>query len=397
MKKDFDSDKFMIVRVDTPGLQYDINAIVKAFYPEREVRVLEPDSTVHDPDILSLPLYMDIELPADRSSVDPAETSFVGHIRIEGSDHEFEINHGYGVKNSFKLALYDIMCDITGRTLPWGNLTGVRPTKIAMTRMKTGESDREILEFMCGYHRVSPGKAALAVEIAHRELDMLKKLDHRDGYSLYVGIPFCPTTCLYCSFTSSPYAAWRDRIDEYLEAVCKEIDYVSDCSSRGILKDHPDTVYIGGGTPTSLDAEHLEKLLDHLCRKIDTSMSLEFTCEAGRPDSITADKLAVMKNYGVTRISINPQTMQQKTLDLIGRRTTPEQIVSAYGMARDAGFDNINMDVILGLPDEGIEEVQDTLRRISDMHPDSLTVHSLAIKRASALKQHHHSRQRFSP
>ncbi|SCY44344.1 oxygen-independent coproporphyrinogen-3 oxidase [Lachnospiraceae bacterium XBB2008] len=388
MKKDFDSDKFMIVRVDTPGLQYDINAIVKAFYPDREVRVLEPDSTVHDSSILDLPVYMDIEVPSGKDGNGHSDDPSFGHIRVEGTDHGFGIDPEIGPKNSFKLALYDTMCKITGRTLPWGNLTGVRPTKIAMTRIRSGENDARILEFMRGYHRVSDEKSELAVDIAHRELDLLEKLDHRNGYSLYIGIPFCPTTCLYCSFTSSPIGAWRDRVDTYLEALYKEIDYVADASGRGVFASHPDTIYIGGGTPTSLDEEHLEKLLSYLCEKTDTRSAHEFTCEAGRPDSITAGKLAVMKKYGVTRISINPQTMQQKTLDIIGRRTTPDQVKAAFSMAREAGFDNINMDIILGLPGEGKDEVADTLEQISMMEPDSMTVHSLAIKRASALKQH---------
>ena len=384
--------KMMIVRVDTPGLQYDINAIVKAFYPDRDVRVLEPDCPVHDESILSLPVYMDVKFPqemvSDGSERDTFDSFGTGRICVADREFEFDIDPQTGAKNSFKLKLYDVMCEITGRSLPWGNLTGVRPTKIAMTRIKNGESDDRILEFMQGYHRVSVEKSDLALDIAHRELNLINKLDHRSGYSLYIGIPFCPTTCLYCSFTSSPIGAWRDRVDTYLEALYAEIDYLADAVSRGVFRSHPDTVYIGGGTPTSLDEEHLEKLLKYLCERIDTRSALEFTSEAGRPDSITADKLAIMKKYGVTRISINPQTMQQKTLDIIGRRATPEQVRTAFALAREAGFDNINMDIILGLPGEGTEEVSDTLNEICAMHPDSLTVHSLAIKRASALKQH---------
>ncbi|MBO4899478.1 MAG: coproporphyrinogen dehydrogenase HemZ [Lachnospiraceae bacterium] len=390
----------MIVRVDTPGLQYDINAIVKAFYPDRDVRVLEPDLSVHDESVLSLPMFMEVRFPGDPVTDDPErkpdktdgsddiESAATGHICVADKQFEFRADPQIGAKNSFKLRLYDVMCEITGRTLPWGNLTGVRPTKIAMTRIKNGESDDEILEFMRGYHRVSNPKSDLALDIAHRELTLLDRLDHRNGYSLYIGIPFCPTTCLYCSFTSSPIGAWRDREDTYLEALYAEIDYLADASCRGVFRSYPDTIYIGGGTPTSLDEEHLEKLLKYLCEKIDVGSALEFTCEAGRPDSITAGKLAIMKKYGVTRISINPQTMQQKTLDIIGRRATPSQVRDAFNLAREAGFDNINMDIILGLPGEGADEVSDTLRQISDMQPDSLTVHSLAIKRASALKQH---------
>ncbi len=413
-------DKIRIVRVDVPGLQYDINAIVRAFYPDREVRVLEPGEKVRDESLLDLPVYMDVSI-MDSDDVIPASPEehpdiiFVNHtdqdagnceygtIRVEDRTYRYEIDPELGAKNSFKLALYDVMAEVTGRTLPWGNLTGVRPTKIAMTKMKQGMSDDEILRYMKSHHKVSDIKANLALDIAHREDTLLKRIDHEHGYSLYIDIPFCPTTCLYCSFTSYPYAAWKKRIDEYLDALFKEIDYVSENIVTGTdvigteearaglqsgLCRYPDTIYIGGGTPTSLDEEYLERLLKYLTDRIDVTKSAEFTCEAGRPDSITPGKLEIMKRYGVTRISINPQTMQQKTLDIIGRKTTPGQVTEAFRMAREAGFDNINMDIILGLPGEGAEEVSDTLGQISALKPDSLTVHSLAIKRASALKQH---------
>ena len=360
----------MTVRVDTPGLQYDINAIVKAFYPDKEIRVLEPGTVMPASDWDPRSIWMDVR-------VDDAV------INVEGTAHVYSMDSELGPKNSFKLALYDVMCAITGRTLPWGNLTGVRPTKIAMTHMREGMSDPQILDYMMSHHKVSEAKAHLALDIAHREANLLSKIDHRHGYSLYIDIPFCPTTCLYCSFTSYPYAAWKSRIDEYLNALFKEIDYVAEAFVRT-----PDTIYIGGGTPTSLDEEHLERLLKYLTERIDISGCLEFTCEAGRPDSITREKLRIMKRYGITRISINPQTMQQKTLDIIGRRVAPAQVIDAYHMAREEGFDNINMDIILGLPGEGVPEVADTLRRIRELKPDALTVHSLAIKRASALKQH---------
>lgn len=365
-----EKDKCIVVRVDTNGLQYDINAIVKAFYPDKTIVVTEPGILLRDDSIYDMSAWMNVDTSR-------------GIISIGEDIHTYGIDKVLGAKNSFKLALYDVMCAITGRTLPWGNLTGVRPTKIAMTHMREGMSDPQILDYMMSHHKVSEAKAHLALDIAHREANLLSKIDHRHGYSLYIDIPFCPTTCLYCSFTSYPYAAWKSRIDEYLNALFKEIDYVAEAFVRT-----PDTIYIGGGTPTSLDEEHLERLLKYLTKRIDISGCLEFTCEAGRPDSITREKLRIMKRYGITRISINPQTMQQKTLDIIGRRVAPAQVIDAYHMAREEGFDNINMDIILGLPGEGVSEVADTLRWIRELKPDALTVHSLAIKRASALKQH---------
>ena len=206
-------------------------------------------------------------------------------------------------------------------------------------------------------------------------------MDYERGYSLYVGIPFCPTTCLYCSFTSYPIEKWRGRTGLYLEALFKELEY----TARKMEGRPLDTVYFGGGTPTSLPAEDLEALLSRLEQLFDLSRVLEFTVEAGRPDSITRDKLKVLGDHGITRISINPQTMNQKTLDLIGRHHTVEMVKERFYMARELGFDNINMDLIMGLPEENMDDVRRTLEEVRALGPDSLTVHSLAIKRAARL------------
>ena len=221
------------------------------------------------------------------------------------------------------------------------------------------------------------------MEIAKREKALLAQLDYKDGYSLYVGIPFCPTTCSYCSFTSQPIHKWKDRVDEYLDALCKEITFVGEVSKEKKLN----TVYIGGGTPTTLEPEQLERLLSHIEKTFSFEDLKEFTVEAGRPDSITKEKLEVLRRHQISRISINPQTMQQKTLDCIGRKHTVEDIRQVYAMARELGFENINMDLIAGLPGETLDDMKDTLRQIEMFAPDSLTVHALAMKRASRLTQ----------
>ena len=249
--------------------------------------------------------------------------------------------------------------------------------------LEQGRTEDEIRAFMREKYLVSPEKQELSIEIAHREEKLLSSLHGVKGYSVYIGIPFCPTTCLYCSFTSYPIAAWRDRVGKYLDALDKEIDFVAENNADDIL----DTVYIGGGTPSTLNAEQLERLLHKIVTTLPMEQVSEFTVEAGRADSITRDKLEVLKKYGVTRISVNPQTMNQITLDRIGRRHTVEQVLEAFQLARELGFDNINMDMILGLPGEGVEEVKHTMEVIKELKPDSLTVHSLAIKRASKLAQ----------
>ncbi len=281
----------------------------------------------------------------------------------------------------FKRNLYLSLSAETNKTLPWGYLTGVRPSKIAYSMLESGFDETEIMREFEQEHFVSPGKAELALRVAKTERDILERLDYQNGYSLYVGIPFCPTTCLYCSFTSYSLAANRSKVESYLDALIKEIHFVSGEMSGKRL----DTVYIGGGTPTTLEPEQLDRLLTELERGFDMENVRELTVEAGRPDSVTEEKLRVLKEHGVGRISINPQTMNDKTLEIIGRRHSAAQVEEAFWLARKAGFDNINMDIILGLPGEGIDEVRATLERISALKPESLTVHSLAIKRAAAL------------
>lgn len=294
---------------------------------------------------------------------------------------ESDLSDHSSTKNVIKQMFYRMLTERTGHELPWGSLTGIRPTKIALTRLEEGWSHDRIRSFMKETYLTSDEKIDLSIEIAAREKQLLEPIDYERGYSLYVGIPFCPTTCLYCSFTSYPISKWKGRTGLYLEALFKELDYTAEK-----MKGRPlDTIYFGGGTPTSLPAEDIEAILCKLEQLFDVGHALEFTVEAGRPDSITREKLQVLRDHGITRISINPQTMNQKTLDLIGRHHTVEMVKDRFFMARDMGFDNINMDLIMGLPEEGIEDVQHTLEEIRAMRPDSLTVHSLAIKRAARL------------
>ena len=260
-------------------------------------------------------------------------------------------------------------------------LTGIRPTKIVYSLIEKGMSDEQSAAYLTEHYKVSRRKALLAVSIANKEKMILDKIDYKDGYSLYIGIPFCPTTCLYCSFTSYPIALFKKKTDMYLDCLIKELQYVS----KRFNGKHPDTVYIGGGTPTTLEANQLDRLLTEIENNFDVSEVLEFTVEAGRPDSVDAEKFEVLRKHGIDRISINPQTMNQKTLDLIGRKHTVDDVCRAFSLARSAGFGNINMDIIVGLPGETKEDVCYTLERIKEMKPDSLTVHSLALKRAAKL------------
>ncbi len=286
-------------------------------------------------------------------------------------------------RNPLKATLYHMLSDYTGKKLPWGSMTGVRPTKVATEWLENGKNEDEIRQLYIDTYLTIPQKADICIEVAKKEQELFKNFSYDEEYCIYVGIPFCPSRCLYCSFTSYPIAQYVDKVEDYLQALYKEMDFAA--SAHAYKDKRLVAIYIGGGTPSALTAEQLQALVSKLKRTFDMQYVREFCVECGRPDSITMDKLRVLRELGVERISINPQTMSNETLHLIGRAHSVEQTKEAYEMAREAGFDNINMDMIVGLPGEDIEDVQHTLSEIRKMEPDSLTVHSLAIKRAANL------------
>lgn len=371
----------IVVSADTAGFEYDIHSLVKAFYPECEVKVFtgeEPlsSSSKGYPDLLLHFGEESITLTLICAGKEGNAASFGGKsVEISPDMERPEI------KNRLKQLLYAALSEHQGKQLPWGTLTGIRPTKIPMALLQQGKEKAEILKYMQETYFISEEKGHLSIDIAEREREILSALHYENGYSLYIGIPFCPTTCLYCSFTSFPIASWKGRIEEYLGALEKEIEFTADIYKEKLL----DTVYIGGGTPTTLEPAQLDRLLKKVRETFDFSHVKEFTVEAGRADSITEEKLAVLQKWGVTRISINPQTMKEETLRLIGRNHTTEQVREAFCLARKMGFTNINMDLILGLPEETKEDVGATMEEIKKLSPDSLTVHSLAVKRGSGL------------
>ena len=361
------------VKINDGSFAYDIHSLIQAFYPGVEVQVREKEAFTEE---VSVRMEVAVDPEQIRFSIwEDGELKRAEHSAVEDPERK-------ALKNQLKKLMYRELCAFTGETLPWGTLTGIRPTKIPMAMLEQGKSNLEIARYMWETYDCSKEKTALAVSIANQEREVLKDIDYENGYSLYVGIPFCPSICLYCSFSSSPIKKWEKRIEDYLEALFQEIAFLGKAYGGRTL----DTVYLGGGTPTTLNASQLERLLIHIRQCFDLSHIKELTVEAGRPDTVTPEKLKVLKEQGVTRISVNPQTMNQETLDIIGRRHTAEETKTAFRMAREAGFDNINMDLIVGLPGEGIEEVRHTMEELRLLDPDSITVHSLAVKRAARLK-----------
>lgn len=355
------------------SFSYDVHSLIKAFYPSEDVNIITDE-------------VMDSEFTGYLVCYegDMVSCSFLscGNVTMKETENTASLSR-YEVKNVMKQALYRLLSSHTGKSLPWGTLTGIRPTKIPMKLLLEGASDEGIKLYLRNTYYASDEKISLATDIAKRERLIIEKAHGTDGFSLYVGIPFCPTTCMYCSFTSYPIVKFRDLVDKYLDTLEKELEVVSRLNSGK----HLDTVYIGGGTPTTLEPHQIERLNDMIRRYFSWDDVMEYTMEAGRPDSLTPEKLEAMKNCGISRISVNPQTMHDETLKIIGRRHSVADTVRAFKMARDAGFDNINMDIILGLPGEDEEMVRSTLSEIATLGPDSLTVHSMAIKRAAGMHQ----------
>lgn len=287
-------------------------------------------------------------------------------------------------KTIIKRSIFKVLSELYDTYVPWGILTGIRPVKIVHSLLDEGLSEVEIRQNLKDNYLIKDEKIDLALDIAKRERVFIYPID-KNKISLYVSIPFCPTRCVYCSFPSNPMKQFGYLRENYVKAIVKEIKGLAK-----LLKEtnkEIETLYIGGGTPTTLEAEQLDNLIKALFMELDLTKIKEFTVEAGRPDTITREKLEVMKKHNVTRISINPQTMNNETLVKIGRDHNVDDIVRCFNMARDLGFNNINMDIILGLVDENVEMVRNTLERIKELSPESLTVHTLAIKRASTLKE----------
>ena len=387
------------VNINKTEREYDVYALLTSFFPGTEVVTAANEEGEFDG-------YFSIE--EDGNKVCIALTferiDSKKEFTIEASDKD-------AAKKEFGRDLYDFLSECTGKELPWGNLTGIRPTKLIRTILEDElskgpgafldpkelvKSDRNVGMYvglpeiknligdrLYAERRLRGEKLELGIEIALREMDIMSRVHGTDGYSVYVGIPFCPSTCLYCSFTSNPIFKYKNKINDYLLALKKELEW----TAKNLGDKYLDTVYIGGGTPTTLSPDELDELLSYITDILPFEHVKEFTIEAGRADSITREKLEIIKKYPISRISVNPQTMSDDTLKAIGRNHSVAEFVDAYNLARSMGFDNINTDIILGLPGETIDDVKYTIDELTKLSPDSLTVHSLAIKRASRLKR----------
>lgn len=367
--------------------QYAIQNMAHIFYPEESVAFVDHSVTQSNGDIAVNSVLKD-----EQHQVEAFTEVYDGKVKASASvarkydAKHIKDTHQYHrlCREAVTLSFYRAAKKIRKANTPWGILMGIRPTKIVHELMADGKSDREIIDILTNRYAVSDEKKQLVLQVAHHERNILRQL-HPNSAGLYIGIPFCPTRCIYCSFVSNAVYRAQQYIQPYLDALIKEIRYTQ--KIIGHMGWHIPCVYIGGGTPTVLTPLQLEKLLDAVYTQLDRQGIKEFTVEAGRPDTIDTERLKVLKKYNVTRLSINPQTMNRPTLKKIGRLHTPEDIVRSFALARDLGFNNINMDVIVGLPDETVDMYKHTLAEIQKLDPENITVHTMSIKRGSRLNE----------
>lgn len=347
---------------------YELKELIREFLPPETFFIQNDSVTAGNPD--------------SPKNSEPALTPETETVHIALPDPEMD-------RDRAKRFLFDALQASTGYRPEWGILTGVRPTKMVNEKMTLGGMTEDAVRNMLEQeYYLSAEKADLVLETC-RNQRFLTSVSGKDTVGIYIGIPFCPTRCLYCSFPSNP--ADTEMMEPYLEALEKEISAVGrKLSELGVPAE---SVYLGGGTPTTLEADQCDRLLQHVRNRFDLSQMKEFCVEAGRPDTITREKLEILKKHGVDRISINPQTMNEKTLRRIGRDHTADQIREAFALAEDVGIPMVNADIIAGLPGEDEQDFRHTLEEVLALHPSNITVHTLAVKRASRLKEmdsHYH-------
>lgn len=357
------------IRTDEPGFFSDLGDVLRLFYGDVAVSLTEGDTVFEHRFTDAGGLWTDAWTAQGKRSV-------LSRPAFNGAPLAVKRLR----KRQIKQALYDLLKDLTGMRPPWGSLTGIRPTRLLYEAMETGMGLEDAVAWVESAFDVSPDKARLLGDIARMQAGLREAPP--DCFDLYVGIPFCKTRCSYCSFSSGEIGD-GSLVEPYVQALLREIELCRALMAEAGMRLRAG--YVGGGTPTAISRDDLERVLAAVQAAFPGAA--EWTVEAGRPDTIDADKLRMLRDRGVTRISVNPQTFSDDTLRRIGRAHTGRETVDAYRLARDLGFDDINMDIIAALPGEGVIDFAHTLGVVRDLAPDSVTVHSLAVKRSSRLHE----------
>ncbi len=361
---------------------YEVHATMKLFVPIEKIKLYSQEDPCENLD--KYPNYLVTTITRRVRGVRISVCLVLDRERVE-RDCECDTDEDDALQYALCHLVFSLFCEVTNTRPPWGMLTGIRPVRLVHRAWEEGKSNLEILEYFQKELCVSHEKSALAIEIAERQKDKLVHAPNEVG--LYIGIPFCPTRCSYCSFVSHAMGSAKKLIVPYVEKLCEEIAIMGKWIAQFGLSVH--SVYVGGGTPTTLDPKLLQKLFCALCDHIQLEHAREFTVEAGRADTITAEKLMAIREgmpKGIKpRISINPQTLEDHVLQAIGRQHTAQDVRDSFALARSLDFRDINMDLIAGLPEDTLEGFARTLDGISDLDPESVTVHTLTRKRAADL------------
>lgn len=357
----------MNLYVKNHNFHFELENLTRLFFPNEKITVIRNFSEPQPPYIYT-EVSDKITISVNIGSFNKSETAVK---KLTDDDNELV---------SAQL-LYKLLCDFTGLTQPWGILTGVRPVKLLRKLAEESNEEQAVKKFLNDFF-VSNEKIALSRETEHNERKILE-LSRPESFSLYVGIPFCPSRCSYCSFVMASIERAEKLIEPYTKLLCEEIKRTAEIANKLGLR--LETVYFGGGTPTTLSAEQLDTVLRTVNKCFDMSTCREFTVEAGRPDTIDSAKLFALKENKVDRISINPQTTNDEVLKTIGRKHTAQQFFDAFELARKCGFDNINTDLIAGLPTDTPESFKNSLDSIVRLNAECITVHTLCMKRASRL------------
>ena len=361
------------------SFQYELEKLLRVFFPAAKIAVTAAPNGEKDLALTALE-----RTPSGANLT--VTLSVFGETRtknaaVSTSEKQFDDTDDALFERKLALLLFDLLCDATGYVPPWGILTGVRPAKL-MNHLVRHWGEAAATSYFQNELRVSEEKTGLALSVAQEEAPIMATGDPR-SFSLYVSIPFCPSRCSYCSFVSHSNEHAKKLIPDYVRLLCEELKETGALAKR--LGLNLESVYIGGGTPTALSAEQLKKVTDAVGENFALTPGVEYTIEAGRPDSVTDEKLDVIRNCGATRISINPQTFNDGVLETIGRRHTAAQTEEAMRMARRHGFDNINMDLIAGLPTDSPDSFRTTLEKTLAFRPENVTVHTLSRKRAATM------------
>lgn len=357
----------MNLYVKNHNFHFELENLTRLFFPNEKITVIR-DFSEPQPPYIYTEVSDKITISVNIGSFNKSETAVK---KLADDDNELV---------SAQL-LYKLLCDFTGLTQPWGILTGVRPVKLLRRLAEESNEEQAVKKFEKDFF-VSNEKIALSRETEHNERKILE-LSKPESFSLYVGIPFCPSRCSYCSFVMASIERAEKLIEPYTKLLCEEIKRTAEIANKLGLR--LETVYFGGGTPTTLSAEQLDTVLRTVNKSFDMSTCREFTVEAGRPDTIDIAKLFALKENKVDRISINPQTVNDEVLKTIGRKHTAQQFFDAFELARKCGFDNINTDLIAGLPTDTPESFKNSLDSIVRLNAECITVHTLCMKRASRL------------